>query len=399
VPVALSLAVLAALAGALALVRGPLRHGGAAPVSLLRQAAVRIRTPGGSGSGTLVSPDGLILTNAHVVAPDAVGQGVLQGDLHRSPPRPVGGIEVYVSRRPTESTGFDAVVVAVDGYLDLALVRVVATIDGAPLPDPKSLALPHVDIAAAGDVQQGTRLRVLGFPTITGPSTVTLTEGTVSGFAADARLGGAVGFVVTDALVGHGNSGGLAADERNRLVGVPTARRESNGDQVAVLRPAALALPMIEALRKGKPYVSPYTKDRRDEAFGALRLVAPSDRPGIEMACVAPTTAVAPAATSLAVAFTYEGFPVDRQDVTATVRQVGQPALLGRVAVGEPYPDAWHEKGCATVTITLDAPLTAGDHVVELWVGGNLVLTASAPFTVATPNPAATAGATAGTTP
>ena len=373
-PVVLVLAVLALLAGGAALIAGPIRSNGAAPVSELQQAAVKIETSNGSGSGTLISADGLVLTNAHVVAPDAVGQGVLHNEFHRTPPRPLTDLTVFVTRRPGETAGFRASVVAADGYLDLALVRLVATIDGAPLPDRSTLHLPHVAIAPAAAVRQGTRLRVLGFPAIAGPATVTITEGTVSSFASDARLGGEVGFFVTDAVVGHGNSGGLAADERNRLVGVPTARRTADGDQVAVVRPASLARAMITAEHDGKPYVSPYVKDKGDEKISAVQAVAPGTASGIDLACV--SAAVRPTAgmTALGLSFVFDGFTEGRQDLAVTVRPTGTAEPVGTVAIGDHHPTVWRAKGCATVTVAPTTALAAGDYQVEFWVGGNLVL-------------------------
>ena len=398
-PVTVIIASLAAVAAVLALVVGPLRRPSPASVTILQQAAVRIETPSASGSGTIISADGMILTNAHVAAPDAVGQGLLQDVHHRTPPHPVASINVYVTRRLGETSGYKAVVIAADGYLDLAVIRLVASIDGGPLPSTAKLDLPHVSIASLAHIEQGTRLRVLGFPTVAGASTVTLTEGAVSGFSTDPRLGGRIGFVVTDASIGHGNSGGLAADEHNRLVGVPTARRTQDRDAVTVLRPAELALPMLKAVHDGKPYVSPYVKDKRNEQFDKLAMVAPSDAAGIELACVAAPAAPALGASAVALSFTYAGFPVDRQDLAVTFRRPNETAPLGATSVGDGYPGAWSESGCATVTVKLDKPLGAGTYIIEVWVGGNVVLAKDLTFTIAEPNtPGAPAPATANAT-
>lgn len=168
------------------------------------------------GSGTVVSADGLILTNAHVVTRDATCNftkvGVAVTDNDDAPPQ----------------LRYEAGLVALDPLLDLAVLKVTASIDPAqPLP-PSFTAIPLGDSDA---LDIGDPLGVWGYPEI-GGETITLTNGTVSGFTAQAGIGERA-LIKTDATIAGGNSGGAAVDAAGNLVGIPTkARASENGPAV-----------------------------------------------------------------------------------------------------------------------------------------------------------------------
>ena len=222
-------------------------------------------SPYASGSGTIISPDGLILTNAHVVTPDT-------GTLDRLE---IGLTEA--SDTPPEPT-FLAEVAAIDGALDLAVLRITEPIDGGEVPDD----LPYVELGDSDSLEIGDPLRILGYPGI-GGETITLTSGLVSGFVGEAGLG-VRAWVKTDATIAGGNSGGLAADSSGLLVAVPTIAsagvdvgeivdcrpvRDTNRDGqidddddcvplggfLNGLRPIALAFDMVAAVEDGVAYV------------------------------------------------------------------------------------------------------------------------------------------------
>jgi S1-C subfamily serine protease len=218
-----------------------------------------------TGSGTIISSDGLVLTNAHVV---------------EDPADEYDQLGVAVSERTDEPAElrYLAEVLAVDHALDLAVVRIAETIDGEPVDQ----EFPFVRIGDSDSVEIGDEIRILGYPGI-GGDTITLTRGAVSGFTSERGVGGRA-WIKTDATIAGGNSGGLAVNERGELIGVPTivgsgAQTDSvdcryvadtnrdgvvdeNDNCVPVggfingLRPVALAAPLIAAAEAGETYVS-----------------------------------------------------------------------------------------------------------------------------------------------
>jgi uncharacterized protein YciI len=170
------------------------------------------------GSGTIISPDGLVLTNAHVVAPDGPAAERIEVAL------------TDAADRPPETT-YVAEIVSADVALDLAIVRISETLGGDAVDEP----LPYVEVGDSDALEIGDELRILGYPGI-GGETITLTSGRVSGFVDEAGLGHRA-WVKTDATIAGGNSGGLAADDDGRIVAVPTVAGAGTEGEIADCRP------------------------------------------------------------------------------------------------------------------------------------------------------------------
>lgn len=227
------------------------------------------------GSGTIISADGLIVTNAHVASPAS------QGDPDNEPDRLV--ISIIESEDKPPVPAYIATVQAVDGYLDLAVLQIVSNVDGSSV-DTANLDLPFVEVGDPDEIHIGDHVSIFGFPSI-GGATITFTDGSVSGFSPEDQLGDRA-WIKTDATISGGNSGGLASNDKAEIIGVPTIAssgadgnitdcrvvQDTNGDGQVTnddtcipiggfingLRPINLALPLINAAQAGKEYVSPY---------------------------------------------------------------------------------------------------------------------------------------------
>lgn len=190
-----------------------------------------------TGSGTLISPTGRIVTNCHV----ACGAPVLFIALTTDPDQP-----------PEPS--YIAQVTHFNEYLDLALIDIVTDMQGNPV---SPTDLPFIETGNSDDLRLGDSIYVFGYPGV-GGQTITFTTGSVSGFES-ADLGDATHRVTikTDAGILSGNSGGTAVDAQGRLVAIPTAvnsdvREGVTLGGIGILRPANL-ISVIEQGASGAP--------------------------------------------------------------------------------------------------------------------------------------------------
>lgn len=139
----------------------------------------------GLGSGVVITPDGYVLTNEHVVS---------------------GAQKVSVEL--TDGRSFEAKIVGTDKPTDLAVLK----IDASGLP---TLPLGNSDSARVGDV-----VFAVGNPLGIGQS---VTMGIVSAKGRASGLGGEEAFedfIQTDAPINQGNSGGALVNTRGELIGI-----------------------------------------------------------------------------------------------------------------------------------------------------------------------------------
>lgn len=183
--------------------------------------------PGGTGSGVIISPDGLIITNGHVVG-DATDVTVILDD----------------------GTVLDGTVTGVDTLTDFAFVKVDAS------------DLPTIDLGDSSTLRVGQLALAVGNPLGTNPGSVAV--GIVSGLDRSLDAFGGFGgaerlnhLIQTDAAVNPGNSGGALLDGDGRLIGITTAQAGIN-DGMGFALPIDLAKPIIEQAKAGDPIERPY---------------------------------------------------------------------------------------------------------------------------------------------
>jgi len=166
----------------------------------------------GLGSGVIVSADGYILTNNHVVH----GADVIKVTLN-------------------DGRELTAKVVGTDPESDLAVVKV----------DAKNL--PAITFADSEQIEVGDRVLAVGNPFGIGQ---TVTSGMVSGLGRATMGLGYEDFIQTDAAINPGNSGGALVDAEGRLVGVNTAilSRSGGSQGIGFAIPANLARNVMEQL-------------------------------------------------------------------------------------------------------------------------------------------------------
>jgi putative serine protease PepD len=162
----------------------------------------------GSGSGVVLSADGYVLTNNHVVTLEGSGTGQVQV-------------------RTANGTLYDASVVGTDASDDLAVVK----LDGAK-------GLTPATFADSEKVQVGDLAVAIGAPL--GLSN-TVTDGIISATGRAVETGSAqddatvIDAIQTDAAINPGNSGGALVDAAGQVVGINTAiasvAQEGSGSQ------------------------------------------------------------------------------------------------------------------------------------------------------------------------
>jgi serine protease Do len=167
------------------------------------------------GSGFIIDPSGLIVTNDHVIE-----------HAH--------SVKVTLA----DNTTLEGSVVGRDPRSDLALVRVKA-----------ARPLPIVEWGNSDAAEVGDWLMVIGNPYGLGGS---VTAGIVSARGRNIDAGPYGDYLQTDAAINRGNSGGPVFNMAGQVIGVSTVIFSPNGGSVGIgfATPASLARPIVEALRR-----------------------------------------------------------------------------------------------------------------------------------------------------
>lgn len=213
------------------------------------------------GSGFIISADGYVVTNNHVIA------GAEKIEI------------LFEDGRPAA-----AELVGTDPATDIALLK----IDGAS-------DLPFVEWGESDDVRIGEWLVAIGNPFGLGG---TVTAGILSARSRDIRSGPYDDFLQTDAPINSGNSGGPLFDAEGLVIGVNTAIFSPSGGSVGIgfAVPSEVARNVVEQLReKGRVdrgWLGVQLQPLSDELAAAL------DLEGTDGALVAEVTPDSPASTA-----------------------------------------------------------------------------------------------------
>ena len=214
---------------------GPLFGGGgpAAPV-----------TPRGAGSGVIISPDGYIITNNHVVA------NTTKLTVN------VGG----------NAKAYDARVIGTDPVTDIAVVKI----------DTKGVKLPVAELGNSDDVRIGEWAIAVGNPLDVG---TTVTLGIISALnrsGQSAEGQSILPAIQTDAAINPGNSGGALANIHGQVIGIneailsPSGTSSGIGFAIPINRAKQVAAEIIRSGKASHPYLG--------VTYRALSSVAPNYR-------------------------------------------------------------------------------------------------------------------------
>lgn len=168
-------------------------------------AEVEEEVPRGVGSGFIISADGYVMTNAHVVD---------------------GADEVYVTL--TDKREFKAKIIGADKRTDVALVK----IEGSNLP--------RLTVGDSNKIRVGEWVIAIGSPF---GLDNTVTAGIVSAKARD--TGEYLPLIQTDVAVNPGNSGGPLINMRGEVIGINSQIYSRSGGYMGI----SFAVPMDEAMR------------------------------------------------------------------------------------------------------------------------------------------------------
>ena len=168
---------------------------------------------GSGGTGSIISRDGLVITNAHLFKQKDSTKLLTDISVFLKPDRVTGNHKTDLAQ------GYKGKILAYDMPLDLALIKIV----GARTP------LPTVAFADSEIVDIGEQVYAIGHPEQGG--LWSLTTGVISAYWSD--YGGVAGkdLFQTDASINRGNSGGPLLDDGGDMIGINSmiARKASDG--------------------------------------------------------------------------------------------------------------------------------------------------------------------------
>ena len=158
----------------------------------------------GSGSGIIIDPAGLVLTNYHVTTIEEEFDGSLRET----------SFQICLTADPNRDPDCSYIgrMVSRDKDLDVAVLKLIPI---EPLAAIKEAQFPYLELDRSNSIATGSKINVFGYPSI-GQETITNTEGIVSGKINKYKKD----WIKTDAVVSFGNSGGAGISKDGLVVGL-----------------------------------------------------------------------------------------------------------------------------------------------------------------------------------
>ena len=178
------------------------------------------------GSGVIVSTDGIIITNHHVI-------------------QNADEVKIVLSDRRE----FEADIILKDERTDLAALK---------LRNPDNIEFTAVEFAVSDSLEVGDLVLAIGNPFGVGQ---TVTQGIVSALArTQVGVSDFQSFIQTDAAINPGNSGGALIDMKGNLVGINTAiyTRSGGSNGIGFAIPAAMVLQVVDSAKIGSRVQRPW---------------------------------------------------------------------------------------------------------------------------------------------
>ena len=297
------------------------RFGGEAPNQGQGQGQPPVTQRGGSlGSGFIISADGYVVTNNHVIAP-------------ARPDAVVEQITVTLSDR----TEYEAEVVGRDQVADIAVLKINPT-----------TPLPFVRFGDSTRTRVGDWVIAIGNPFGLGG---TVTAGIVSALHRNIGAGLYDRYIQTDASINSGNSGGPMFDINGNVIGINTALISPTGGNVGIgfAIPAEQISPVVDQLRRGQRVQRGYIgvgMQEVDEGVAAalgiprnrgtlIRSVTPggpADRGGIQQGDVVVSVAGQPITPDATLAYLISQQRIGARVPVEVIRQGGRRTVTVAIA-------------------------------------------------------------------
>jgi S1-C subfamily serine protease len=353
----------------------------------------------GNGSGTIITADGHILTNHHVMdAGEMLPE--IETFCERQAPRRRASVEyTHIVWLPDErGTPTDAYRVELieDSSLaeDMALIQISEHLDGARV-DTDENPFPFVEFGDSDDLREPEKITVIGYPANAGPQR-RVSEGIFSGWGDN---GYGVEWIYTDATTSGGNSGGTALNDQGLFIGIPSAATsddcrpdDTNFDGVIDENDGCVGL----GGNYGLLVPGNTAREFAEEAAGIELPIVDSGTPVEDDPTQTPEETPAntdgpPFGDVSFTAYNLEGEPIDElqnvnlleacfennwvedgQDLTATWYLDGEAYYTDEYV----WDEAWNPQACATLYVEEDEAvpfLDPGAYHIELTVEGQTV--------------------------